>query len=275
MVKKFVLIKLVSISLYFAPNIISQGKAVHEKPQSSSDKTIEFYYEPKQGRADLSKRYPFDYADERKRKYQETDSPQKSYIEYTGYSKNYFRIDKNENSLWNGKHWEYSSFPLKVHVKKSSSEYFKQKYTAYIDYAFKIWESTDSRIKFSYTNSAKSADIIFTFEDNLMEKYDENYLGLTDYELGRNNRIIRAFVEIGLLKFDNKKISDGEIKATVIHELGHALGLGHSSNNIDLMYPYINSDSSDKMTYVELSKGDIETIKSVLDLGWKNGYSTK
>ena len=108
-----------------------------------------------------------------------------------------------------------------------------------------------------------------------MEKYDENYLGLTDYELGKNNRIIRSFIEISMLKFDDKNISDGEVKSTIIHELGHALGLGHSNNHVDLMYPYISEDSSNKLTYIELSTGDIETIRDVVNIGSSKDYSRK
>lgn len=286
MLRELVFITLALI-LFNPWQIIAQEKAVHEKPRSSSGDRFEYFNESETGigKADLSKNYSLDFTDKKISNYPQSDILSRkeeryepstgNFIGYTGYSKNYFRLDKDDNSLWNGKHWEYANFPLKVFVKKTPSGYFKEKYLTYIDYAFKIWGATDSRISFSYTSSAKNADIIFSFENNLMEKYDENYLGLTDYELGRNNRIIRAFIEIGLLKFDSKKISDGEIKSTIIHELGHALGLGHSNNKIDLMYPYINAASSDKMTYVELSKGDIEAIKSVLDLNKRNGYSSK
>ena len=47
---------------------------------------------------------------------------------------------------------------------------FKPIYKQYIDYAFRVWEKADNRIKFEYVSSASNADITFTFEDNLMDK---------------------------------------------------------------------------------------------------------
>ncbi|OGU77589.1 MAG: hypothetical protein A2V93_05630 [Ignavibacteria bacterium RBG_16_34_14] len=280
MVKKYTFTFLILIFLLGSPLTLSQ-KATHHKPNSSSKEGIEYYYnEHGIGKAEIPRKYYSEFSGDKNRTeiYENTDRnsdySKKKFINYTSHSRNYFKVEDSDNSLWNGKYWDFSVYPLKVYVKKSSSRNFKDKYKTYIDYAFKIWSAADERIKFIYSKSESDADIIFTFENNLMEKYDENYLGLTDYELEKNNRIIHSFIEISLLKFDDRKISDGEIKSTIIHELGHALGLGHSSNHADLMYPYISEDSSDKLSYVELSTGDIEAVRSVVNLG-SNDYSTK
>jgi len=187
-------------------------------------------------------------------------------------SENYFHIDKSGNTLWDGKHWALSEFPLKVYVRESSSRYFKSSYKEYVSYAFNVWEKADNRIEYTFTNNSRNADIEIIFVENLGKKYEENYLGLTEYDTNKKHEIEHSKIQISLLKFGSETISAGEIKATIIHELGHAVGLGHSDNKTDIMYPYISPDHSPKMTYDELSRGDKEAVQDVIDLGNKNQY---
>jgi predicted Zn-dependent protease len=189
---------------------------------------------------------------------------------FRDFSENYFRIDKSDSSLWNGRHWSWQSYPLKIYVKYSASKYYRPLYRDYIEYAFKEWEKADNRITFVFVHSSDSADIIIRFVDNLTKIYDENFLGLTETDYNKYKNITRADVQLGLLKFNNEKITDGEMKATIIHEMGHTLGLGHSSNDKDIMYPYINPEWDAYTNFNDLSSGDYLAIKALTDLGFNS-----
>lgn len=204
-----------------------------------------------------------------------TKRNERSYDRETNYTENYFRIDRSGRSLWDGKHWNYSEYPLKVYVGKSNSRYYKSVYKEYVEYAFDLWNQADNRITYTFVNSKREADVAVLFIENLGDRYSETYLGLTEYETNRKNEIEFSKVQISLIKFDDQVVSDGEIKATIIHELGHVFGLGHSDSDRDLMYPYIDENHSAELTGNELSTGDQLAVKDAVDLGFERHYVRK
>lgn len=271
--------------LILASVLIIPQQSQNNRPQSSGDKKIYKQYQSHKSTlgkpANVSNRKRKDFTVNRKeninRKIQHKEKNNTVRREKSNITKseNYFHIDKSGNTLWDGKHWDLDEYPLKVYVKESSSRYYKSSYKDYVDYAFSVWQKADNRIKYIFTNNSRDADIEFVFVENLGKKYEENYLGLTEYDTNRDNEIEYSKVQISLLKFGKETISAGEIKATIVHELGHAFGLGHSKSENDIMYPYISSDHSSKMTYNELSRGDKEAIKDVIDLGNDENYVWK
>jgi len=245
----------------------------YEKSTSSKSSAVNFQY-----RKDNRRNRDYSDNNESKRRIN-SDRDTKREIEYHNYrdehSENYFRIEKSKNSLWDGKHWEESDFPLNIFVKEISSRYYKSVYKEYVRYAMDVWRKADDRIQYKFVNSVDDADIALIFVENLGDKYEENYLGLTDYDTNRNKEIEFSKIQISLIKNGNEKVPAGEIKATIIHELGHAFGLGHSDSDNDLMYPYISPEHTSEMNYDELSKGDNLAVKDVISLSFNENYVWK
>jgi len=257
--------------ILFASTDIQAQKQYHERKQKSSSlkssASDTYYSNDKNYSSRKSVEPDLSYSDNYTKNRHNNTSEIKNL-----YSENYFRIDKRGNTLWDGKHWEESRFPLNIYVKGSDSRYFKSSYTEYVKYALNVWRKADDRIMYNFVDSKNQADISIIFVENLGDEYEENYLGLTDYDTDENKLIDYSKIQISLLKNGNEKVPAGELKATIIHEFGHALGLGHSKNEKDLMYPYISSDHTPDMNYDELSIGDKLAIKTLLDLSYDKKY---
>lgn len=184
------------------------------------------------------------------------------------YSENYFRIEDKNETLWNGKHWDKTSFPIAVLIKYSPDIISDESIKDLVEYAFKVWSLADCRIKYYITEDSSKADLIINFTERLASHYNSDYLGITEFILGNNNRIRQATITIALFNKNSFTLSEGTISKTIIHELGHAFGLGHSENYADIMYPYIPSNNEHQQDYFDLSTGDIEAVSDALDIGY-------
>jgi len=80
----------------------------------------------------------------------------------------------------------------------------------------------------------------------------KNMEGFTQYQI-IDKKISQATVII--YNFD--KLKQESIEMLVRHELGHALGLGHTSNSFDLMFPVIDSE------YSLISIFDLKTLSEI------------
>ena len=85
-------------------------------------------------------------------------------------------------------------------------------------------------------------------------KDSEGYSGYTK-SIAEGNQILKSTITI----YDVKNLSESQISIIVLHEMGHALGLAHSTDPLDLMHPSVETS----IPYI--SECDVDAIVSLYD----------
>jgi hypothetical protein len=100
--------------------------------------------------------------------------------------------------------------------------------------AFDEWGAVGVPVRFTFTVDSARADIRINFVDRVT---DGNRLGVTMHRHDRDGWIVGADITVATHDTAGTALAPPLIAAIARHEVGHALGLGHSRDRGTIMFP--------------------------------------
>jgi predicted Zn-dependent protease len=149
---------------------------------------------------------------------------------------------------------EHIDVPLKVWIDSTAElSGVQSAFPSAVRSAFAEWSATGIPLRFAYVGKPDDADIRVRWTEHLDHK-----TGSTTWRTDRHGDLLSGDILLATHISDGHALDARGMRAIALHEVGHSLGLSHSTDPNDIMAALVHVDS--------ISAIDRNTVRLIYDL---------
>jgi len=130
---------------------------------------------------------------------------------------------------WDGR----MSSPVRVWFAPTFAANFQPTFIDAIRRAFGLWSAAGVPVAFDLSADSSSAEVVFRWKP----QFEIERSGQTDLHWDQDGHIQSAVVTLATFDPKGRAMDVDDIRVVAEHEIGHVLGLDHSPDSTDLMFP--------------------------------------